>query len=96
MIDLDLPISGTFNDPQFSLGPVMGKVILNVITRAITAPFSLLANAFGGSGGSGGGGGGDELGRVSFAAGAVRGRPIGSGGLENSRTRPQVNTWRRT
>ena len=69
VIDLDLPISGSLNDPQFSLGPVIVKVILNVITRAITAPFSLLANAFGGGSD---GGGGDELGSVSFAAGSVQ------------------------
>lgn len=64
VIDLDLPISGSLNDPQFSLGPLIGKIILNVIAKAITAPFSLLANAFGG--------GGDELGSVSFAAGSGR------------------------
>ena len=68
VIDLDLPISGSLNDPQFSLGPVIVKVILNVITKAITAPFSLLANAFGG----GSGGGGDELSSVSFAAGSAQ------------------------
>ena len=79
VIDLDLPISGSLNDPQFSLGPVIIKVILNVITRAITAPFSLLANAFGGSGG---GGGGDELGRVSFAAGSARLTPEAKAGLD--------------
>ncbi len=81
VIDLDLPISGSLNDPQFSLGPVIVKVILNVITRAITAPFSLLANAFGG-GGAGGGGGGDELGRVSFAAGSARLTPDAEAGLD--------------
>ncbi len=74
VIDLDLPISGSLNDPQFSLGPVIARVILNVITRAITAPFSLLANAFGG--------GGDELGSVSFAAGSARLTPEGKTGLD--------------
>jgi hypothetical protein len=63
VIDLDLPISGSLSDPQFRLGPVIVKVILNVITKAITAPFSLLANAFGG--------GGEELGSVAFAAGSA-------------------------
>ena len=49
LIDLDLPISGSLNDPQFSLGPVIIKVIVivNVIVKAVTAPFSLLANALG-------------------------------------------------
>ena len=67
VIDLDLPISGSLNDPQFSLGPVIIKIILNVITRAITAPFSLLAHALGG-----GSGGGQELSSVSFAPGSAQ------------------------
>lgn len=64
VIDIDLPISGSLNDPQFSLGPIIIKVIINVIVKAITAPFSLLAGAFGG--------GGDELSIVSFAAGSAQ------------------------
>ena len=70
VIDLDLPISGSLNDPQFSLGPIIVKVILNVITKAITAPFSLLAHALGG--GSGGSGGGESLSSVSFAPGSAQ------------------------
>jgi Domain of Unknown Function (DUF748) len=64
VIDLDLPISGSLNDPQFSIGPIIIKVIINVIVKAITAPFSLLASAFGG-------GGGDELSTVAFASGSA-------------------------
>ena len=51
MIDINLPISGSLNDPQFSLGPIIFKVIVNLVVEAITAPFSLLASAFGGGGG---------------------------------------------
>lgn len=47
IIDINLPISGSINDPQFSLGPVIVKVIFNLIGKAITAPFALLASAFG-------------------------------------------------
>ena len=61
VIDLNLPISGSLNDPQFSIGPVIWKIVVNLITKALTAPFSLLANAFGG---------GEELGNVSFAPGS--------------------------
>jgi hypothetical protein len=50
VIDLDLPISGSLNDPQFRIGPVIFKIIVNLIGKAITAPFSLLASAFGGGG----------------------------------------------
>jgi len=49
VIDLNLPISGSLNDPQFSLGPVIGKALLNLFTRILTSPFALLKNAFAGS-----------------------------------------------
>jgi hypothetical protein len=74
VIDIDLPISGSLNDPQFSLGPIIVKVILNVIVKAITAPFSLLAGAFGG--------GGEELASVSFAPGSARLAPEAQAGLD--------------
>ena len=63
VIDINLPISGSLNDPQFSLGPIIFKVIVNLIVKAITSPFSLLAAAFGG--------GGDELSMVAFAPGSA-------------------------
>ena len=78
VIDLDLPISGSLNDPQFSLAAIIGKVIINVIGKAITAPFSLLAKAFGGGSGSGG----DELGSVGFAAGSAQLAPEAKAGLD--------------
>ncbi|TQN03591.1 uncharacterized protein involved in outer membrane biogenesis [Acidovorax temperans] len=62
VIDLDLPISGSLNDPQFRIGPVIGKIILNLIGKALTSPFSLLASAFGG---------GEEMSSVAFAPGSA-------------------------
>lgn len=62
VIDLDLPISGSLNDPQFRIGPVIGRVILNLIGKALTSPFSLLASAFGGS---------EEMSSVAFAPGSA-------------------------
>ena len=50
VIDLDLPVSGSINDPQFSLGGVIWKVVTNLIAKAVTAPFALLASALGGGG----------------------------------------------
>lgn len=47
VIDLELPISGNVDDPKFSVGPIVWKVFTNLITKAITAPFRLLAAAFG-------------------------------------------------
>ncbi len=74
MIDIDLPISGSLNDPQFSLGPVIFKIIVNIIGKALTAPFSLLAGAFGG--------GGDELSIVSFSPGTAVLEPDAQKGLD--------------
>ncbi|MDH0848093.1 DUF748 domain-containing protein [Delftia tsuruhatensis] len=60
VIDLDLPVSGSLNDPQFRLAPVIFKIIGNLIMKAVTSPFSLLSGAFGGS---------SESGVVAFAPG---------------------------
>ena len=74
VIDIDLPISGSLNDPQFSLGPVIFKVIVNLVVKAITSPFSLLAGAFGG--------GGDELSAITFPAGTAEMTPQSQQGLD--------------
>jgi hypothetical protein len=47
VINLDLPVSGTLQDPAFRLGPIIWKVFLNVIEKAVTAPFALLGKLFG-------------------------------------------------
>ncbi len=62
VIDLDLPLSGSLNDPEFRVGPVIWKIIVNLIGKALISPFSLLASAMGG---------GDELGSVPFAPGSA-------------------------
>jgi hypothetical protein len=63
VIDINLPISGSINDPQFRLAPIIFRVVVNLIVKAVTAPFSLLASAFGG--------GGDELSVVAFNPGSA-------------------------
>jgi uncharacterized protein DUF748 len=62
VIDINLPISGSLDDPQFSMGGIIIRVIVNLITKAITAPFSLLAAAFGG---------GEELSYLDFDYGSA-------------------------
>lgn len=47
IIDLSLPISGNVDDPQFSIAPIVWKAFVNLITKALTAPFSLLGAVFG-------------------------------------------------
>ncbi|WP_158239238.1 DUF748 domain-containing protein [Uliginosibacterium sp. TH139] len=47
MIDINLPISGSLDDPEFSVGGVIIRVITNLIGKAVTAPFALLGSIFG-------------------------------------------------
>jgi uncharacterized protein involved in outer membrane biogenesis len=62
VIDLNLPISGTLDDPQFSVFGLVVHVIGNLVTKAATAPFALLGAASGG---------GEELAYVEFAPGSA-------------------------
>lgn len=48
VIDLDIPITGTLDDPKFRLGPVIWKVVVNLLTKIVTSPFTLLGKLFGG------------------------------------------------
>ncbi|WP_230182316.1 DUF748 domain-containing protein [Aquabacterium sp. CECT 9606] len=57
-IDVSLPVSGSLDDPQFSVGSIIWRVVVNLLTKAVSAPFSLLM-----------GGGQDELGFVPFEPG---------------------------
>ncbi|MDD0837981.1 DUF748 domain-containing protein [Curvibacter sp. HBC61] len=49
VIDLDLPVSGSLNDPDFKVGPIVGQLVLNLIGKALTSPFSLLGGIFRGT-----------------------------------------------
>jgi hypothetical protein len=48
-IDLNIPVSGSLSDPQFSLGGVILQALLNLILKAVTSPFSLVASLAGGA-----------------------------------------------
>ena len=65
-INLDIPISGSLNDPHFSLGAVIAQAVGKLILRAITAPFSLMAHMFSGSAPP------PQLNVVPFAAGQAQ------------------------
>lgn len=60
-IDLGLPVSGSLDDPQFSIGGIVWKAISNVLTKIVTAPFRALGALFGG---------GEKLDSIAFEAGA--------------------------
>ena len=64
VINVNLPISGSLDSPEFSVGGIILRIIINIITRAVTSPFTLLGAAFGG--GSGG-----ELSYIEFDYGST-------------------------
>ncbi|AOK50764.1 AsmA family protein [Burkholderia sp. MSMB617WGS] len=60
-IDVNVPVSGSLSNPEFSVGSLIWRAVLNLIAKAVTSPFTLLAHAFGGDG--------EELGYVEFEPG---------------------------
>jgi uncharacterized protein involved in outer membrane biogenesis len=61
VIDINLPVSGSINDPQFSVFGIVLKIIGNLIVKAITSPFALFS-----------GGGSEELSVVEFVPGTAQ------------------------
>ncbi len=59
-INLDFPISGSLEDPQFSVGSLVADVLVNLVTKVAAAPFKAIASLFDGD---------DDPGTVRFAAG---------------------------
>jgi hypothetical protein len=47
LIDLDLPVTGNLDDPQFSYGKIVWKAIVNVIGKIVTSPFRALGKLLG-------------------------------------------------
>jgi len=62
LIDLALPMSGSIDDPNFRIGPIVWKMFVNLIVKVATAPFALLGHLFGG---------GEHMNIVEFAAGSA-------------------------
>lgn len=46
-IDLDVPVRGDVNDPEFKYGALVGKALVNLLTKIVTSPFALLGNLVG-------------------------------------------------
>ncbi|MGE5090236.1 MAG: DUF748 domain-containing protein, partial [Candidatus Levyibacteriota bacterium] len=61
VINLDLPIQGTLDDPKFSIWRVLVQIFVNLVTKAVTAPFALLGSIAGAHG--------EQLAYVEFAPG---------------------------
>jgi hypothetical protein len=61
-IKLDIPVTGSLDDPKFSVWGIIIKILINLISKAATSPFSLLGAVFGG---------GEELSFVEFDFGST-------------------------
>jgi outer membrane protein OmpA-like peptidoglycan-associated protein len=48
LIELDVPVEGNVDDPDFRLSRVVWRAIGNVLLKAVVSPFNLLAKMFGG------------------------------------------------
>ncbi len=64
VIDVDLPIEGSLDDPKFQIGKIVWKLIGNLIVKAATSPFALLGKLFGGDNDA-------DLSSVDFADGSA-------------------------
>jgi len=74
VIDINVPIGGSLDDPQFSLGGIILKVIGNAIMKTVTSPFALIGSLFGG---------GEELSMLEFDQGRAALLPASEGKLKS-------------
>jgi hypothetical protein len=72
VIDLDVLVGGTLDDPSFRIGPIIWQAIGNIITKAVTAPFTVLGSLFEGA---------EEARFVDFAPGSAALEPAVAGRL---------------
>lgn len=62
VIDLGLPLTGSLDDPQFRVGPLIWKAFVNLLGNIATSPFKLIGGLFGG---------GDEVNLIDFEPGSA-------------------------
>lgn len=73
MIEIDLPVNGAIDDPQFQIWQAVGAAAMNLLTNVITAPFNFLASLVGSDA---------PLDRVPFAAGDAELDVVAIGALD--------------
>jgi uncharacterized protein involved in outer membrane biogenesis len=85
VIDIDLPMTGSLDDPKFRIGPLIWKLFVGLLTKIATAPFALIGALFGG---------GEEMNFVDFAPGSAALDPAGqekmAGLLKGLQERPAL------
>jgi hypothetical protein len=74
VIDINVPIGGSLDDPQFSVGGIILKVIGNAIVKTVTSPFALIGSLFGG---------GEELSVLEFEPGRAALQPASESKLKS-------------
>lgn len=61
-INLDVPVSGSLDDPEFTVGRVILRALVNILEKVAASPFALLGSVVGG---------GEELKEIAFTAGSA-------------------------
>ncbi|MFZ2170055.1 MAG: DUF748 domain-containing protein, partial [Methylococcaceae bacterium] len=59
-IKIDVPITGSLDDPKFSIGAIVTDALINVLGKVVTSPFNALASLIGSE---------KDLSTIEFAAG---------------------------
>jgi len=73
VIDLNVPVKGTLDDPKFRIGPIVWQIIKNILVKAVMVPFKLLGSLFQGA---------EEAQYVQFAPGDAALDPAAAGQLD--------------
>lgn len=63
VIDIQLPVRGSLDDPSFKFGSVIWQAFMGLLTKAVTAPFAMLGSIIKGAG--------EELAYVDFGPGSA-------------------------
>lgn len=62
VIDIQLPVSGSINDPDFRVGAIVWKLLMNLVGKAITSPLNLITGLLSGQ---------EDLQQLGFAPGTA-------------------------
>lgn len=65
LIEVDMPIRGNLNDPDFKYGKVVISTVLNLLTKVVASPFSLMGKLIPGGGNE------EELQFIEFEPGSA-------------------------